>query len=105
MRGSIAPSQTRGQHRTHHFIETIHLRKYWQLFSSIEYFAILIRMWQASEWVFLAILQRRQEYDVKKSKCTTYNDPLNLFCSHLPRYEAKWRVFLGIGGIGHSVQI
>ena len=63
--------RNKGQRRTHNFIELIHLRKYWQLFSSLEYFVILIGMWQASERVFLAILQPRQEYDVKSKNTRT----------------------------------
>ena len=56
------------QRRTHQFIEFIHLIIYWQLFSSFEYFVVLIRMWQATERVFVPILLGHQECDVKGVK-------------------------------------
>lgn len=81
----------RGQRtgRTHQFIESIHLPVYWQLFSSLEYFVILIGMRQVGERVFLAILLWHQEYDVNKIKITTYNGPSNLFRCHFSWREAE----------------
>jgi hypothetical protein len=67
--GFYCPSQTKQKgsaEQTHQFIKFIHLPIYWQLFSSLEYFVILIRIRQASERVFLAILLGHQESDVKK---------------------------------------
>jgi hypothetical protein len=85
----LLPLANKGQRRTHQFIELIHLLIYWQLFSSVEYFVILIRMRQSSERVFLAILLGHQEYDVKKSKISSYDGPLNLFCCHSSWREAE----------------
>ena len=78
-----------GQRRAHRFTEFVHLLIYWQLFSSLEYFEILIRMGQASERVFLAILLGHQEYDVEKSKICTYNGASNLLPCHSSWREAK----------------
>lgn len=62
----LQPFANKGQRKTHQFIEFTHLRIYWQLFSSLEYFVILIRMRQASERIFFAILPGHQELRCEK---------------------------------------
>ena len=83
----------KGQHTTHQFIEFIHLLIHWQLFSSLEYFVISIRMQQASERVFVATLlsvgHQQQYYYVEKSKIGTYNGPSNLVCCRFSWHEAE----------------
>jgi hypothetical protein len=86
--GSIAPSN-KGRRWTHQFIKFVHLRKNWQLLSGLEDFVILRGMWQTSERIFFAFLQRRQEYDVERSKNTPYHDLPNLFSCNLSRQEAE----------------
>jgi hypothetical protein len=55
--GFYCPFMNKEEHRTHQFIEFIHLCKDWQVFSSFEDLVILRGMWQTSEWIFVALLQ------------------------------------------------
>ena len=88
------PLTKRRVDKTHYFVEFIHLREYWQFFASLENFAILRRMGQSGERVFIAVLRGRQiPVETRYKTRMTYHDTLHLFCGNMSRQKAEERMF------------